>query len=388
MLNWPLMNDNVDKTDVECLIAFLQKENIFTQSKQVRELERLWSEWLGVKYSVFVNSGSSANFITMHIIAELYGKGDIITSPIAWSSDVASIMNAGHNPVFVDIGFETLAMKEELIIKAITPNTKAVFLTHVLGFDGLTDNLLNELNNRNILLIEDCCESPGADHNGNKVGTFSKASNFSFYFAHHMTTIEGGMICTDDEDFYQYARLFRSHGMSRECDNLSYREKLEANSQNTYPEFTFLLPGFNMRSTELNAVIGINQLKRLDQNNASRCMNFKLFLENLDPHKYYTDFKTEGSVNYAFVLMLRKQNKEKFESLAALLKSENVEFRRGTAGGGNLTRQKFVQNVYPEIKPENYPNAEQIHESALYIGNYPGLEQKKIIELCNILNKL
>ncbi len=388
MLNWPLMNNNIDKSDVNCLIEFLQRENVFTQSKNVRELERLWSEWLGVKYSVFVNSGSSANFITMHIIAELYGKGEIITSPIAWSSDVASIINAGHHPVFVDVDFKTLAMQEDLIIKAITPSTKAVFLTHVLGFDGITDRLLDELTKRKILLIEDCCESHGATHNGNKIGTFSKASNFSFYYAHHMSTIEGGMICTDDEDFYQYSRLFRSHGLSRECDDLAYREKLEANSKDTYPEFTFLLPGFNMRSTELNAVIGINQLKRLNRNNDRRCSNFKLFLENLDSSKYYADFKVEGSVNYAFVLMLRKQSKSQFDKVVDILKAENVEFRRGTAGGGNLTRQKFVQNAYPNIQPKDYPNAEQIHESALYIGNYPDLEHDKIRELCTILNRL
>ena len=276
-------------------------------------------------------------------------------------------------------------MNDEAILSKITSKTKAVFLTHVLGFDGLTDKLLDELKERKILLFEDCCESHGATHNGRKIGTFGKASNFSFYYAHHMSTIEGGVVCTDDEEFYQYAKMFRSHGMVREC-NETYRKKFE--SPDTYPEFTFPVAGFNMRSTELNAVIGLNQIKRLDSNNEKRKENFDLYLKNLDAEKYFTNFKTVGSVNYALILIVKNSDKDLYGRVESALRDENVEFRRGTAGGGNLARQKFVKKVFPDINPQELKNAEYIHEFGFYIGNYPDLEKEKILSLCEKLNSL
>ena len=145
MINLPLMSNNIKREDVQSLIEFLQTSNIFTQNKKVREFEETWSKWLGVKYALFVNSGSSANYITMHTLAELYGKGEVIVSPIGWSSTVAAVINAGLKPVFVDVDFNTLSMNEEKILNAITSKTKAVFLTHVLGFNALTNRLLTAL---------------------------------------------------------------------------------------------------------------------------------------------------------------------------------------------------------------------------------------------------
>lgn len=386
MLNLPLMNDNITTEDVNVLIDFLKNNNIFTQNKNVRKFERKWSEWLGVKYSVFVNSGSSANFITMAALAELYGRGEIIVPPITWSSDISSILLAGHKPVFVDINKENLAMNDRAIMDKITPDTKAVFLTHVLGFNALSDYLIEELEKRNIVLIEDVCESHGATFHGKKCGTFGLVSNFSFYFAHHMSTIEGGMICTNDKKIYEYARMFRSHGMLRESTDEELKQQLYEEYPELNPEFIFTVPGFNMRSTELNAVIGLSQLKRLDDNNKKRCENFKYFLENLDSEKYYTDFDLAGSVNYAFVLVLRKPNDDLFQRVCNRLREEKVEFRRGTSGGGNQLRQPYLRKRFPELNPEAFENAEYIHFYGMYIGNYPTLEKDKILKLCTILN--
>ena len=385
MINLPLMNNNITREDVEALIAFLQESDIFTQNRKVREFEEAWAKWLGVKHALFVNSGSSANYITMHALAELYGQGEVIVAPLGWTSTVAAVMNAGLTPVFADVNMENLSMNDEDILKKITPKTKAVFLTHVLGFNGLTDRLLEELERRHILLFEDCCESHGASHKGRKIGTFGKASNFSFYYAHHMSTIEGGVVCTDDEEFYQYAKMFRSHGMLREC-NEEYRDKLQ--SSDTYPEFTFPVAGFNMRSTELNAVIGLNQIKRLDANNEKRKANFALYLDNLDHGKYFTDFTLEGSVNYALILIVKNSDERLYEKVCSMLREEKVEFRRGTAGGGNIARQQFIRRKYPHIDPSALKNAEYIHKFGIYLGNYPDLEQDKIKKLCGKLNAL
>lgn len=388
MINLPLMNNNISRDDVNCLIDFLQNNDIFTQNKNVATFEKRWSEWLGVKYSVFLNSGSSANYITMAILKEFYGTGEIIASPIGWSSDIAAIINAGFKPVFVDVNLENLSMNDEKILEKITPDTKAVLLTHVLGFNALTDRLIQVLKEKNIILIEDCCESHGATFNAQKIGTFGSISNFSFYYAHHMSTIEGGMICTDDEKLYQYARMFRSHGMTRECSSIEYKEKFEKEYLDNYPEFTFVVPGFNMRSTELNAVIGLNQLKRLDANNNCRFENFKLFIDYLNPDKYFTDFQIEGSVNYAFVLLVKNSDDNLFQKVVNMFKEESVEFRRGTAGGGNLARQPFVKKVCPGLIAAEFENAEYIHHYGMYLGNYPSLEKDKIRLLCKKLNEL
>jgi CDP-6-deoxy-D-xylo-4-hexulose-3-dehydrase len=203
-----------------------------------------------------------------------------------------------------------------------------------------------------------------------------------------MSTIEGGMICTDDEKLYQYARLFRSHGMIRESTDDEFKKQIAGDNPELREEFIFLVPGYNMRSTELNAVIGLNQLKRLDANNRKRYDNFKLFLDNLDTDKYYTDFDLDGSVNYAFVLLIREKSRKLFDAVVKRLIEEKVEFRRGTAGGGNMARQPFVRKALPGFDPETLKNTEHVHFYGMYTGNYHSLEQEKILELCSVLNKL
>ena len=388
MLNIPLMSNNVTREDVKILIEFLQNSDIFTQNKNVREFEEQWSEWLGVKHSVFVNSGAAANYITMMAIAEKFGVGEVIVPTITWSSDISSVIIAGHTPIFVDVNFSNLAMIDEEIIKHITDKTKAVLLTHVLGLDGLTDKLINKLHQRGILLIEDVCESHGVVHNGRKAGSIGYASNFSFYYAHHMSTIEGGMICTDDDDFYQLLRMFRSHGLLRENTDDTYKKRIESERPDLNAEFVFMVPGVNMRSTELNAVIGKNQIKRLDDNIVKRRKNFEIFIDSLRGDRYYKEFNLEGNSNYAMILILKDKDAELFARVCQKLQVEKVEFRKGPAGGGNMARQPFVQKRCPDLVMENYKNAEHIHFYGLYTGNYPDLTEDRILGLTNILNTL
>ncbi len=386
MLNIPLMSNNINRADIKALIEFLNTSNQFTNGIKVREFEEQWSKWLGVTYSLFVNSGASANYMALAGIRELYGAGEVIVSPIGWSSDVSSVIAAGMKPIFVDVGLKNFAMQEDEAIAKINGNTRAILLTHVLGYNGMTQKIRDICSEKKIILIEDVCESHGAVYQGKKLGSIGDVSNFSFYYAHHMTTIEGGMICTDDKDLYNVMRMFRSHGMLRECDDKEYIAAVKAEHPELHPEFLFMVPGYNMRSTELNAVIGINQLKRLDDNIKRRQRNYETFIQNLDPKIYYTDFDDVGSSNYAFVLMLREGNKEMFAKLVDVLNKENVEFRRGTAGGGNLLRQPFVRKRFPDIDPAAYKNAEYIHQFALYTGNYPELTEEKIVGLCKVLN--
>ena len=388
-LNWPLMKNNIDRVDLDILVKFLMGDPILTQSENVREFEREWSEWLGVKYSVFVNSGSSANLISIAALKQIVGSGgEIIVPALTWVSDISSVLFCGFTPKFVDVNPKTLSMDDEQVIDKLTPNTRAVFLTHAQGFNGLTDRLLDTLKARNIPLIEDVCESHGAEFRKSKLGSFGWVSNFSFYYAHHMSTIEGGMVCTDSEEVYQICRMLRSHGMVREATNKKLNESYVNENPELNPDFIFAFPAYNMRNTELGAVLGRSQLARLDANNRKRQCNFKLFLELLDPTKYQTDFDLNGSCNYAFNLILKRADHEFCSKVMAELGEHGVEFRRGSAGGGNQLRQPYLRGIVGENEFKNFPVVEHIHFFGFYIGNYPDLTKEKVKTLCNILNKI
>jgi CDP-4-dehydro-6-deoxyglucose reductase, E1 len=388
-LDWPLMKNNITRADLDALIEFLKQEDpILTQSEQVRLFEKEWSEWLGTKHSVFVNSGASANLVTIAACRELYGLGEIIVPTLTWVSDIASVIQGGFKPVFVDINPRTLGMDTEQVLQKITRETKAVFLTHVLGYNALDQRLLDQLQARKIPLIEDVCESYGATFKGRKLGSYGAVSNFSFYYAHHMSTIEGGMISTNDSSFYEAARMFRSHGMVREATSLQLKDSYRQRFPDLNPDFIFAFPAYNVRSTEINAVLGRSQLKRLDRNNEIRTRNLKLFLENLDPTKYRTDFEVEGSCNYAFTLVLQKPDAAFRDRIEQRLRAAKVEFRRGTAGGGNQLRQPYARKWVGDHEFEKYPKVDHVHFFGYYIGNYPALEQDKILTLCAMLNEI
>ena len=353
LLNWPLMTNNITREDLDVLVDFLRQDPmpILTQNKNVRAFEEEWSAWLGVKHSVFVNSGASANLITLAALKILKGGGEVILPTLTWSSDIVSVVQNGFTPVFVDIDLETLGMNNQAILQAINPNTRAVFLTHAQGLNALSDELLTELEQRGIPLIEDVCESHGTTHQGKKLGAFGWASNFSYYFAHHMSTIEGGMVCTNDDELYNLVRALRSHGMVREMPDAALRERWANENPELHPSFIFAHFGYNVRSTEINAVLGRNQLPRLDENNRLRTKNFTLFLSLLDKNKYFTEFKLEGSSNYAFNLILRHPDKALLERVCKRLDEAKVEYRRGSAGGGNQVRQPYVRHL---VGPEAY----------------------------------
>jgi CDP-6-deoxy-D-xylo-4-hexulose-3-dehydrase len=386
MFYLPLMNDNIDKEDINSVIEFLSQDRIpkLTNGPKVVEFENAWGNWLGSKYNLFVNSGASANELTMLAITHLIGEGEIIVPPLTWISDISSVLFAGHKLVFVDVNFGNLSFDIEKLKKAITPQTKAIFLTHVLGINGLSDELLAICDENNILLIEDVCESHGTTFQGSKVGNFGFASNFSFYFAHHMSTIEGGMISTNNWEFYQICRALRSHGMTREMTSDTMKISIAMDNPDLNPDFIFLRPAHNFRSTEINAVIGLSQLPKLDAKNQERKDNFDYFISNLDFEKYHTAINTEGNCNYAFIVILKEADFTKRNNLERKLKNNGIEFRRGLSGGGNQMRQPFFKTTYNDFS--NYEVIEHIHNFSWYIGNYPGLEREKITKLLDILN--
>ena len=387
--NHSLMENNITKNDLKKVISFLKQDNIIlTQSLKVKKFEEEWSKWLGCKYSVFVNSGSSANLLSISTLKILGYEGEIIVPPLTWVSDITAVLHCGFKPVFVDINPKTLCMNEDEIIKKINKKTAAVFITYVQGFNGLSKKLLSFLKMKNILLIEDVCESHGATFGKKKLGTYGLMSNFSFYYAHHMSTIEGGMISTNSKKISEILRSLRSHGMARELGNKILEKKIINRNKKLSPKFIFLYSGYNMRSNEISAVIGLNQLRTLDSNNKKRQKNLNLFLSLICKDKYQTEFELKGNSNYAFPVIFKKpsyDNRKRFENTLA---KYNIEFRRGNAGGGNQLRQPYLKNIIRKTNFKNFPYVEHVHFFGYYIGNFPSLSLIKIKKICNILNSI
>jgi len=386
--NFPLMKNNISKSDLAKVISYLKKEDpVLTQSKNTLYFEKLWSKWLGVKYSVFVNSGSSANLLSIALLKIKFPKGgEVIVPPLTWSSDISSLLHYGFKPVFVDINLNNLAMNENLILRKINKKTKAIFLTYVQGFNALTYNLLKIIKNKKIMLIEDVCESHGAKFDGKKLGSFGWTSNFSFYYAHHMSTIEGGMVCTSCNETYQNLRMLRSHGMLREVNDEKYKFQEIKKHKFLNKDFIFKLAGYNFRNNEIGALIGINQLKKLDENIKKRNSNHQYFLSLLNNDYFYTEFDLKGSSNYAFNLVLKNKDRNLMSRLIKKLKDNKIEFRVGSAGGGNQLRQPYLKKFIKNISLSNFKNTEHIHFYAMYIGNYPGLSKKNISKIVKVIN--
>jgi CDP-6-deoxy-D-xylo-4-hexulose-3-dehydrase len=390
MPSFPLMRNNIAREDLDAVICHLQQDDpILTNGPNCAAFEAEWSEWLGVKHSVFVNSGTSANMLSMAVLKIRHPEGgEVIVPPLTWVSDVATVLQNGFTPVFVDIDRRTLGMDTDAILAAITPHTRAVFLTHAQGFNALTERLLAELAARGIPLIEDVCESHGATHRGQRVGSLGWMSNFSFYYAHHMSTIEGGMVCTDDPKVYQQLRMLRSHGMVRELNDADLKATYIATHPELNPDFIFAYPAYNMRNNEIGGIMGRSQLKRLDANVARRTENLHRFLSRIDPARYQTDFEVEGSSNYAFNLIMNQADPEFVTRLMIAMRATGIEFRRGSAGGGNQVRQPYLRGIVPADHHLAFPVTDHVHFYGFYIGNFPDLRDDEIDVICRTVNQV
>ena len=377
MFDWPLMVGNATREDVRDVVNFLQAGDEvprLTNGAQVRSFEAEFAAYIGTRYACMVNSGASANMVTMAALKHLYGYGRVMVPVLAWVSDITAIMHAGLEPEFCDIEPDTLGMKAP----ADCTGFLAAMAVHCLGF---------RCDLPAVRVIEDCCEALGAEHGGAKLGSFGLASNFSFYYSHHITTVEGGMICTNDAEFYETCRMLRGHGLLRECSDADYRQNIEQSFPDLDPQFIFVMPGFNVRPTEIQAVMGRSQLKRLEENVAARGANLRLFLSALDPALYRTQYRVEGSSSFALPLVLNHPDSGLMNCVISLLQASGIEYRRGTVGGGNQLRHPYLRSLYGD-RYKDFPQAEHAHHFGLFVGNYPSLETWKIEALTEKLNKL
>lgn len=356
---WPLMHNAITPSDKLKLIEFIASTDKFTNGEKVIEFENAWSEWLGCKHSLFVSSGSTANFLLLAAVKELYNipnGSKVLVPACTWVTNVAPVFQIGFEPVFVDIDFKTFSFDVD---KLPDEDIKIVFITHLLGLNAPVEALKEKY--PNALFLEDICESHGlVDSEGNKRGR-GTGSTFSFYYGHHMTTVEGGMVCTDDDNLYELMRLKRSHGMARNLSPKNYDYNIKMYSH-IDPRFLFLTDGYNFRSTEFNAVLGLEQLKRLDESIRIRRENYKYFLEHLDSNKFYVPPHDEGNSSFSFPFICK--SKEDKQKLLKILDDMGVETRPVVAG--NLLIHPFLEKWKDSVE---VPNAVRLNECGLYIGN-------------------
>ena len=256
-----LVKDTIDDKDINMLIEWLKTNPKLTKGPITIEFEKKWSEWLGVKYSVFVNSGSSANLASIYslLLSGRLRNKKIVVPAVSWVTTVTPIIQLGLTPIMCDCDMDNLGLDVNHLKQIIEEETpSAIILVHVLGFPNHMDEIIKLCKEKNILLVEDTCESMGSEYNNKKLGTIGDLSTFSFYFGHHMSTIEGGMISTDDEELYHILLSIRSHGWDRD---LPEEKQLMLRNKHNVDKFrslyTFYYPGFNLRSTDLQAFIGL-----------------------------------------------------------------------------------------------------------------------------------
>lgn len=379
---WALMKDTISFSDKLKLIHFILTSNRFTNGPKVVEFEKKWSAWLGVKHSLFVSSGSTANFLLIAAIKELYNlqNGDKVLLPACtWVTSVAPIIQLGLTPIFCDISLSNYCIDEKDLesIKEKHPDIKLVFTTHLLGFHSNIDQIQNIF--PDAIVAEDCCESHGVLNQDNqRTSKSSQAMTFSFYYGHHMTTIEGGMISTNNSELYELMRMKRSHGFAREASKEKfnyYKDKYDS----ILPSFLFVTDGYNFRNTELSAVLGISQLKRLDSFIQKRKINYKKYLNLISnyPDKFHIPEDYPGISSFSLPFICK--NLETFEVLKKQFDLHKIEYR--PIVGGNLLNQPFLKDYSFGYEKTNY-NVDLLQEFGLYVGNsqYVGDKEFEVLE--------
>jgi CDP-4-dehydro-6-deoxyglucose reductase, E1 len=377
---WKLQENILEKVDREMLAEFVKTTERFTQFEKVREFESAWSLWQKCKYSTYVNSGSSADLIMLDAVKEFYNIEDgaeVLVPAVTWTTNITSVIQTKLNPVFVDVNLNDFSFDYDKLEKAVTGKTKIILITHLIGIPANIDKIKSIAKKNNLIILEDCCESHGATFNGINIGNFGVASTFSFYWGHHLTTVEGGMVCTDNEELNDLFILKRSHGLARELP-ANKHQKYKEKYPNIDFNFLFLTHGYNVRNTELHAILGIEQLKHLDRYISIRNQNHKEYLKviNFLEGKIYP---VDNPGISSFCLPFIFKNKNDKQRLQEAFKNANVENRPIISG--NLLRQPCFAKYGDH---EKYLNAEIVHDNGCYIGNNQFVDAKRL----EILNKI
>lgn len=376
MKKYLLSDDTWDKEELDAIDEVI-KSNFFTMGEKVKKYEKEFAEKFGTKYAVMSNSGSSANLLA--IAALVYSKklkaGDeVIVPAVSWSTTFFPLAQYNLKLKFVDINIETLNIDVEKLKDAITEKTRAIFAVNLLGNPNQFKEILDICEQNSIILLEDNCESMGANYEGKKLGTIGLIGTYSTFYSHHLCTMEGGVTVTDDEELYHYMLSIRAHGWTR---NLPENSKIYKKKEDPfYESFNFIMPGYNLRPLEMEAAIGSVQLKKLDKIIDQRRKNANYFKEKM---KKFANIQIQKEIEesswFGFALILKGEYEGKRQELVEVLRNYQIEVRPIVAG--NFTRNKAIDFLNYEIFKE-LKNADYIHENGLFVGNHSVDNQENI----------
>jgi CDP-4-dehydro-6-deoxyglucose reductase, E1 len=382
MVNLPikLVKDTISNKEIDLLRDWLSTYPKLTKGDLTVKFEQNWSDWLGVKYSVFVNSGSSAN-LAMAYALKLSGKlknNKVIAPCISWCTTVSPFMQLGFDVILCDADNATLGLdvnKFEELCKIHNPG--CVVIVHVLGIPNKNKEIQEICKKYDVILLEDSCESVGTLYDGKKTGEFGIMSTFSTYYGHHFSTIEGGIVSTDSFELYEILKSIRAHGWSRDLSaDTQTNLKDQYNIDDFNNLYTFYYPGFNVRPTDLQAFIGLNQITDIDSKNSKRYNNFLSYQKHIINNFWKINY--DGFVsNFAYPVVHPK----KYEIIEALNKHQ-VECR--PLLGGSISRQPFYTDVYGH---SSFEVADKIHDYGFYLPNNPDMSIEDISYICNIINQ-
>lgn len=358
----------------------------FTMGKRVSEYEREFAKKFGSKHAVMSNSGSSANLLNMAALVysgRMHVGDEVLVTAVSWSTTYFPIVQMGLRPRLVDIELGTLNVDIAQLEAALTPRTKAVMAVNLLGNPNRFDSLLEFCERHHLILIEDNCESMGATYDGKAAGTFGVLSSFSTYYSHHLCTMEGGMSLTDDDEMYEYLLCIRSHGWTRHLpENASIHSKSD---DPFYESFNFIMPGFNVRPLEIEAAIGLEQLKKLDGFVAQRRENARYFLESVAALGLITQEEVGQSSWFGFSIVLPERMDGQRDRFTSALRDSEIEVRPIVAG--NFAQQKAMKFMHGSVCGPLH-NADYVHRNGFFVGNH-SVEMGRCIDLlCETLKSV
>jgi len=373
--NWDEVNEALDSLLTTAV----------TMGKKVEEFERLFSLYMGMTHGLMVNSGSSANLVALSILTNpllkdpIKAGGEIIVPTCTWSTTIYPIITVNALPVIVDVNLGTYDIMVEEIEKAITEKTRAIMPVHLLGSPCDMNPLMELAEKHNLYVIEDTCESYGAEYFGKKVGSFGDLSTVSFFFSHHITTIEGGMVLTRHDDMMEIAKPLRAHGWIRD---MKAKEKIIADNPNLDKRFLFYNIGFNLRPTEIQGAFGIHQMKKLDSFIDIRRKNFYYWKKHLEEFSDYLILpeERERTINssFCFPLIVREGAPFTKEEMVNFLEDRKIETR--PIAGANMVEHPSMRH-FPYRKVGDLSNAKIILERGFFFGNHQkiGNEEREYV---------
>ena len=376
-----LVKDTIDNNDIDRLVDWLKTYPRLTKGPVTLELEKKYSNWLGRKYSVFCNSGSSANLLMLSVLQQgKYLKNTKIVVPsVAWATDLAPVMQLGLKPILCDSNKRDLSadlIHLEKIFKEESPS--ALMFVSVLGLVPEMDKVVDLCDKYDVILLEDTCESMGSEYRDTKLGTFGKMSSFSTFFGHHISTIEGGFVSTDDKDLYDLLVSIRAHGWDRDLDTEKQIELQQDWDVSTFNSlYTFYYQGFNVRATDLQAYIGLTQIDKLDDWGKKRFSNY-LNYQELIKNNYWKPYEELNDFTSNFAYPIIHPNRDE---IVQQLELNGVEVRPMICG--SMGTQPFYVKEYGRLE---LPNVTEIDRYGFYVPNNPHLTLEEIEFICDIIN--